>query len=71
MNVRAKFSCATVTKDSSKNETVTLQAVSDDVNKAWSRWTPGGQLSLTISEEGAQGHFEPGRCYYLDISPVE
>lgn len=72
MGIRAKFCCLTVTKDSAKTEIVQLHAVTSNSedNKSWSKWTPAGALSMTISNPEAQGYFEPGKEYFLDISEV-
>lgn len=73
MKIRAKFQCHAVTKDSGKNEIVRFTAVygSGEANKQWSKYTPNGTLEMTISEEGAQGRFEPGKEYFLDITPAD
>lgn len=31
-----------------------------DVNKRWSRWTPAGQLQLTVTNPDAYGKVKPG-----------
>lgn len=67
--IRAKFRCASILKDTD-NETVTLHAANgkkDTANAQWAKWTPGGQLSLTINNPEAQGKFTPGKYYFLDI----
>ena len=73
MNIRAKFVCETVLKDSS-NETVKLRAVTCDGskdNESWSKWTPSGELTMSVSNPAAHGAFVPGKSYFIDISPVE
>lgn len=71
--IRAKFQCHEVTKDSSGNEKVSLGAVygNGEANKEWSKYTPSGSLTMTISQEGAQGKFIPGKEYFLDFTPAE
>ena len=69
MNIRAKFRCTTVLTDGT-NETVTLNAANgkkDTANAQWAKWTPGGNLSLTINNPEAQGKIAPGKFYFLDI----
>jgi hypothetical protein len=69
--IRAKFRCTTILKDESGNETVTLHAANgkkDTANAQWAKWTPGGQLSLTINNPKAQGKIVPGKFYFLDFS---
>lgn len=69
--IRAKFVCASVEKTMT-SEVVKLCAVmaTTEENKAWSKYTPNGQLSLTITNSEAQGHFEPGAEYFLDVTPA-
>jgi hypothetical protein len=71
MNIRAKFSCNAVTKNADGSERVELVAVYGDENKPWSKFTPSGNLAMTISNPDAQGAFVPGKTYYLDLSPAE
>ena len=79
MNIRAKFLCNSVEKFSAGvnadktpkfGEITKLHAVSGDVNKPWSEYTPTGRLEITITNQAALGAFEPGKAYYLDVSPV-
>lgn len=64
--MRAKMRCSRVTHDT-MNETIELFPVSDPVNKAWATATPGGQVTLTINNPDAKGHFKPGGFYYVDF----
>jgi hypothetical protein len=41
----------------------------DDRNKEWAKYTPGGQLKLTVLDEVAEA-FEPGTAYELLIRPT-
>jgi hypothetical protein len=67
--IRAKFRCDEVRRDDEYgNEHVRFDAAIDDGNKSWSKWTPSGQLSMTISNPQAQGKFQEGKLYYLDFS---
>lgn len=72
MRIKAKFRCSSVTKYE-EQENVILAPVTDDNedNKKWSKWTPSGQLELTITNEACWGAFEPGKEYLLDIAPAE
>lgn len=77
MNVRAKFRVTTVSKTANnyggnagtveQNE-VKLSAVSDDANKSWSKWTPGGEIRMTINNPDAFDQFKVGECYFVDFS---
>ncbi len=82
MSIRAKFYCVEVAKTASgigsgtTGEQVKLAAVyggndPNDPNKAWSKWTPSGQLTLHITNPDAVGQFEPGKTYFLDITPAD
>lgn len=54
------------------DENIRLSAVIDgsEENKQWAKYTPGGILTLHISNPGAQGKFEVGKEYYIDITPA-
>ena len=65
--IRAKFRCNSV-RNFKDSEVVELNAVCDDRNKQWARWTPSGQVSIQIDNPDARGRFEPGKCYFLDFS---
>jgi len=82
MNVRAKFYVTSVARTASQptatgtpgapvSEQITLAPVYGEENKPWSQYTPCGQLQMTITNPAALGAFEPGKAYYLDISPAE
>lgn len=77
MNVRAKFKCESVTAyegaedGSSCNVEITLRAViSGPENEQWSRWTPNGVLTMTITNPAAAKAFFPGSEHFLDFSPA-
>lgn len=76
--IRAKFSCGKIDKypenATEQFETVILNAVyssdPESENYSWSKWTPSGMLNLTITNPDAQGKFEVGKEYFIDISEV-
>jgi hypothetical protein len=71
MSIRAKFLCASLTKDMAGNESVELYAANGkngSTNAHWAKMTPGGNLRLTISNPDAQGRLTPGKYYFLDIA---
>lgn len=75
MSIRAKFRCFYAYRSQDeKTETVQLHAVysSDptDPNYTWSAATPGGNLTMTISNPAAFGKFEQGKDYLLDFTPA-
>jgi hypothetical protein len=78
MNVRAKFRCNFVapTHTNDPNATcvrVDMMPVYADGkgNDSWSKATPGGQLTMWITNPAAADAFEPGKEYFLDFTPAE
>lgn len=80
MSVRAKFRCteklnrrsagsygAPSPADTSE---VKFAAVSGPENAPWSKYTPSGELRMSITNPEALAAFEVGVDYYLDITPV-
>ena len=43
----------------------------EGTNKSWSKWTPSGSLSITITNPDAIDKFTIGKAYYLDFTPVD
>ena len=75
MSVRAKFQCESVTAYQG-GKTAKLRAVYSDngENANFTKYTPNGELSITITDEApAASFFEPGKSYYLtfDEAPAE
>jgi hypothetical protein len=71
---RCKFVATSVEKKGNDHIEVELQArydseVSND-DRAYSKATPTGSFTATITNPSVIGMFEEGRAYYLDISPV-
>lgn len=70
MNTKAKFTCDSVTKHVNY-ESIKLIAVTNDNTKEnadfW-KYTPSGELNISICNEKVFGFFKPGKDYYLDIS---
>ncbi|HEY0881192.1 MAG TPA: hypothetical protein VGD87_06670 [Archangium sp.] len=54
---------------------VTLQPVfgggDDDANKQWSKWTPSGELRLSITNPEIFPELVNGRTFFVDFTPVE
>ena len=54
---------------------VTLQPVfggdDDDANKAWSKWTPSGELRLNITNPEIFPELVNGRVFFVDFTPAE
>jgi hypothetical protein len=83
MTVRAKFQCLEIkhhhvphdpaAQSQSVNVEVRLVPVYGDGsdNASWSKWTPCGELKMTITNPPAAEAFDIGKSYYLDFIPVE
>lgn len=76
--VRAKFQCLeikhhfTTTPDSVMVEIRMAPVYGNGTeNKDWSKWTPAGELKMTITNPPAAEKFEIGKCYFLDFTPVD
>jgi hypothetical protein len=80
--MRAKMRCDEVTdvkygpagedgKPTKSAEYVRLNAVygkDGSANASWSKATPSGQVTITISNPDAWGHFKTGGFYFVDFS---
>ncbi len=72
MTVSAKFRCTSVT-DFGKQKQAKFMAVygTDGENADYSKYTPSGDLSITIDKETpAFSFFEPQKDYYLLFEEV-
>jgi hypothetical protein len=79
--VRAKMRCTEKTSRTSASnygeakpvdtEEITLRPVVGPGNEAWSRWTPSGEVKLTINNPAAVAQFEVGKDYFVDFTPAE
>ncbi len=67
MAVCAKFRCYAADPNT---QLVTLTAVMGEGNESWSKWTPSGQISMTISNPPALEQFEVGKDYIVDFTPA-
>jgi hypothetical protein len=71
--VRAKMVCTEITQWVS-NKSVKFMPVTSgsEENKSFSKYTPGGELRLTIDPStDAYNAFEVGKEYYVDITPAQ
>jgi hypothetical protein len=71
--VRAKFQCTRIEQgayglEGHNHSAITMTAVSGNENKSWSKWTPSGQLTMTVNNPEAVKQFEIGKHYFLDFS---
>jgi len=73
--VRAKFVCNGIQDNPQyENKTVSFTPVisGSEENKSFSKYTPAGSVSLSISyETEAVNFFEEGKEYYLDFTKAE
>lgn len=73
--VRAKFVCTGIQDfPEYENKTVSFSPVisGSDENKSFSKYTPAGSISLSISyETEAVNFFEERKEYYIDFSKAE
>lgn len=81
MTVRAKFVCLSVqhapTQQSEPYAQVTLVPVWEGYgggvagdNKSWSKWTPSGEIKMSITNPDAIEKFEVGKLYDVDFTPA-
>jgi hypothetical protein len=68
---RCKFKCESKTIFASGASVILNPVVSgSEENKTFYQYTPGGQLKLEIVNNEVAKQFEPGKEYYIDISPA-
>lgn len=74
MSIRAKFRVHSVVplEGTDPGQTVRLHPVysGSEENKSFSKWTPTGEVSMTITNPAALGFFEAGKEFYLDFTPA-
>lgn len=71
MSVRAKFFVQETRQQAGGGGGVTLQVVCrGEDNKTWSKYTPSGQINMTVLNEAALAQFKPGQEFFVDFSPV-
>jgi hypothetical protein len=76
MNMRAKMEVREVTKPYDGAEQIKLSAVcgkpynagGESEDNSYARWTPSGELSLTITNPNLIGQFKQGQKFYLDFT---
>jgi hypothetical protein len=69
MGVRAKFFVQERTETASGQDRVVLGAVCrGEDNKEWSKYTPSGQITMTIKNDLATSQFDPGKEFYVDFT---
>lgn len=81
MNCRAKFHVTAVTEfgngngGKSEGREIRMSAVYDAnrsaEDKAFSQYTPNGDLKFSLNNPALDGEFKPGDIYYLDFVKAE
>ena len=72
--VKAKFKVDKVTDMGNDIEIVHMWAVTDDgipENARFHKYTPGGEVSITIDNPAIVGFFQEGKEYYIDFTPAD
>lgn len=49
---------------------IKLAPVNDGENVDWSKWTPSGEIAMTITNPDAIEKFELGGQYFVDFTPA-
>lgn len=80
MNMRAKLEVKSVTKPWEGAEEVVMQPVcgttpfgpnGESEDNSFARWTPTGNVTLTITNPDLHGKFQAGQKFYADFTPAE
>ena len=77
--MRAKFQVTEVIPHSPDCEEIKMRAVSDAAfdpegnseDSSFARWTPSGELSITITNPNLISTIKTGEKYYLDFTKAE
>lgn len=72
---RCKFRCSGILVGEGASRQVQLQAAYDPKNipedEAFTKYTPWGEMKFGLENPALEGFFQPGKTYYIDITPVE
>lgn len=72
---RCKFTVETVEGEAGAQKTVKMRTQYDEPltkeDEAFSKYTPWGEMSFGVDNPALEGFFQPGKDYYIDITPVE
>lgn len=78
--MRAKMRITSITRHEGGNETLKFYAVAksdaypsdgSDEDNSYARWSPSGELSLTVANPALWGKFAEGDKFYLDFTKAE
>lgn len=65
--VRAKFKCTQ--KEGNQLKLEVIYSGSEENELFW-KYTPAGQIQMSVDNEKAQEQFEVGKEYYVDFTPA-
>lgn len=69
--VRAKMKCCSVELfEGARTVKLTAVANNSPENATWSKYTPSGAVTLSITNPEAFEQFEVGKEYFVDFAPV-
>ena len=72
--MRAKFRCNSVeffTDDYYQAKLTPVQATENQEDQDFNRFTPSGEMQISIDNPKANGYFKPGSSYYLDFTEAK
>lgn len=76
-DIRARFTLQSIEQHATSGEDechcnvkFTAVTASNDDCKSWAKWTPSGELTMTITNPSAMKKLEVGTDYFLDLTPV-
>ncbi len=74
MKSRCKFRVVGVTDHGHDSKTVELSTQYDKSipeDQQFSKYTPSGNMKISVSNPALDGFFTPGREFYVDLMPVD
>lgn len=70
--VRAKFKCESkTTTESGISVKLTPVVGGSEENESFFKWTPFGSLEMGLLNPDTAATFEPGKSYYVDLTPAD
>lgn len=74
MKARCKFNVQSVTDFGGNQRRINLAAICDSSvpeDQAFTKYTPNGNIEISITNPAAFGVFVPGKQVYVDFLPIE
>lgn len=70
--LRAKFQVTTITHYENGSEVKMLPVTrGSPENEEFFKWTPSGEIKIGLIKKEQAEVFQPGREFYIDMTPVE